>query len=403
MFAERTNWNLAPNRLSEALAQHLAAGKRLYDLSASNPTEVGFSYDRETILHAMCNPAAMTYVPDPKGLLRARQGVAAYYAERGDEVSVEDIILTASTSEAYSFVFRALCSPGDELLVPAPSYPLFGFLADIHDVRLAHYPLIYDNGWQIDFPSLEKAITARTRGIIVVNPNNPTGHFVKPEELTTLNEICASRNLALIADEVFLDFPYADFGARRDPSKAPRPRAANGVRPASLAVNSGALTFTMSGLSKISGLPQMKAAWLVASGPDPLRKQAVERIEIIADTYLSMNAPIQLALPIFLQQRHGFQKQVLTRVRRNVGELDRQLMIRKACSRLEIEGGWYAVVRVPATRSDDDLAVDLLTKKGIYVHPGHFYDFATDGYLIVSLIMPERDFAEGCRQMLSMF
>jgi alanine-synthesizing transaminase len=403
MFAERTNWNLAPNRLSEALAQHLAAGKRLYDLSASNPTEVGFSYDRETILHAMCNPAAMTYVPDPKGLLRARQGVAEYYAERGDEVSVEDIILTASTSEAYSFVFRALCSPGDELLVPAPSYPLFGFLADIHDVRLAYYPLIYDNGWQIDFPSLEKAITPRTRGIIVVNPNNPTGHFVKPEELTTLNEICASRGLALIADEVFLDFPHADFGARRDPSKAPRPRAANGVRPASLAANSGALTFTMSGLSKISGLPQMKAAWLVASGPDPLKKQAVERIEIIADTYLSMNAPIQLALPIFLQQRHGFQKQVLTRVRRNVGELDRQLMIRKACSRLEIEGGWYAVVRVPATRSDDDLAVDLLTKKGIYVHPGHFYDFATDGYLIVSLIMPERDFAEGCRQMLSMF
>ncbi len=403
MFAERTNWNLTPNRLSDALAQHLAAGKRLYDLSASNPTEVGFSYDRETILHAMCNPAAMTYVPDPKGLLRARQGVAEYYAERGDEVSVEDIILTASTSEAYSFVFRALCSPGDELLVPAPSYPLFGFIADIHDVRLAHYPLIYDNGWQIDFPSLEKAITPRTRGIIVVNPNNPTGHFVKPEELATLNEICSTRNMALIADEVFLDFAHSDFGARRESFKAARPRAANGGRPSSLAVNGGALTFTMSGLSKISGLPQMKAAWLIASGPDPLKKQAVERIEVVADTYLSMNAPIQLALPVFLQQRHGFQKQVLTRVRRNVGELDRQLMIRKACSRLEIEGGWYAVVRAPATRSDDDLAVDLLTKKGIYVHPGHFYDFATDGYLIVSLIMPERDFAEGCRQMLSMF
>lgn len=403
MFAERTNWNLAPNRLSEALAQHLAAGKRLYDLSASNPTEVGFSYDRETILHAMCNPAAMTYVPDPKGLLRARQAVAEYYEERGDQVAVEDIILTASTSEAYSFVFRALCSPGDELLVPAPSYPLFGFLADVHDVRLAHYPLVYDHGWQIDFPTLEKAITPRTRGIIVVNPNNPTGHFVKPEELATLNQICSTRNMALIADEVFLDFAHVDFNGRRELSKLARPRAANGGRPPSLAVNSGALTFTMSGLSKISGLPQMKAAWLVANGPDPLKRQALDRIEIIADTYLSMNAPIQLAMPIFLQQRHGFQKQVLTRVRRNVGELDRQLMIRKACSRLEIEGGWYAIVRVPATRSDDDLAVDLLTKKGIYVHPGHFYDFATDGYLIVSLIMPERDFAEGCRQMLSMF
>jgi alanine-synthesizing transaminase len=403
MFAERTNWNLTPNRLSEALAQHLAAGKRLYDLSASNPTEVGFSYDGETILRAMCNSAALTYVPDPKGLLRARQSVAEYYAERGDEVSVEDIILTASTSEAYSFVFRALCDPGDELLVPAPSYPLFGFLAGIHDVVLAHYALVYDHGWQIDFPSLEKAITPRTRGIIVVNPNNPTGHFVKPEELAALNEICSTRNMALIADEVFLDFPHADSNGRREPGKALRPRTANGWRPASLAANSGALTFTMSGLSKIAGLPQMKAAWLVTSGPEAIKKQAVERIEVVADTYLSMNAPIQLALPIFLQQRHGFQKQVLTRVRRNVGELDRQLMMRKACSRLEIEGGWYAVVRVPATRTDDDLAVDLLTKKGIYVHPGHFYDFATAGYLIVSLIMPEREFAEGCRQMLSMF
>src|SRR5271156_3377241 len=189
MFAERTNWNLTPNRLSEALAQHLAAGKRLYDLSASNPTEVGFSQDRETILHAMCNEAALTYVPDPQGLLRARQGVAEYYEERGDEVAAENIILTASTSEAYSFVFRLLCNPGDELLVPAPSYPLFGFLADIHDLHLVPYPLIYDHGWQVDFHALEQAVTARTRGVIVVNPNNPTGHYVKPEEMARLSAL----------------------------------------------------------------------------------------------------------------------------------------------------------------------------------------------------------------------
>src|ERR1700733_1936813 len=257
MFAERTNWNLSPNRLSETLAQHLAAGKRIYDLSASNPTEVGFAYDHETILHAMCNSSALTYVPDPKGLLRARQGVAEYYAERGDEVSVEDIILTASTSEAYSFVFRALCNPGDQLLVPAPSYPLFGFLADIHDVALAHYPLIYDHGWQIDFHALEGAITPRTRGIIVVNPNNPTGHYVKPEELATLNEICSSRDLALIADEVFLDFAHEANGFRRDLLQGPRPPRPGGEKkPPSLAPNNGALTFTMTGLSKISGLPQ---------------------------------------------------------------------------------------------------------------------------------------------------
>jgi alanine-synthesizing transaminase len=404
MFAERTNWNLAPNKLSEALAAHLAAGKRLYDLSASNPTEVGFTVNAEALLHALQNPAALTYVPDPKGIVLARQAVAEYYADRGDEVSADSVILTASTSEAYSFVFRAMCNPGDELLVPAPSYPLFGFLADIHDVRLVHYPLMYDHGWQIDFHALEGAITPRTRGIIVVNPNNPTGHYVKPEELATLNEICSSRDLALIADEVFLDFAHETNGARRDLLKAPRPpRPGDEKKPRSLSSNAGALTFTMSGLSKISGLPQMKAAWLVTSGPEALKKQALDRIEVIADTYLSMNAPIQLALPAFLDQRHGFQKQVLTRVKRNLGELDRQLMLRKTCSRLEVEGGWYAVVRVPATRTDDELAVDLLTKKGIYVHPGHFYDFTKDGHLIVSLIMPEREFAEGCRQMLGMF
>src|SRR5580693_2881930 len=289
MFAERTNWNLAPNRLSEALAAHLAAGKRLYDLSASNPTEVGFSVNADALLNALQNPATLTYVPDPKGIVRARQAVAEYYADRGEQVSAEDVILTASTSEAYSFVFRALCNPGDELLVPAPSYPLFGFLAGIHDVVLAHYPLVYDHGWQIDFPSLEKAITPRTRGIIVVNPNNPTGHFVKPEELAALNEICSTRNMALIADEVFLDFPHADSNGRREPGKAPRPRTANGGRPASLAANSGALTFTMSGLSKIAGLPQMKAAWLITSGPETWKSKALERLEVVADTYLSMN------------------------------------------------------------------------------------------------------------------
>jgi alanine-synthesizing transaminase len=373
-------------------------------LSASNPTEVGFTVNAEALLHALQNPAALTYVPDPKGIVLARQAVAEYYADRGDEVSADSVILTASTSEAYSFVFRAMCNPGDELLVPAPSYPLFGFLADIHDVRLVHYPLMYDHGWQIDFHALEGAITPRTRGIIVVNPNNPTGHYVKPEELATLNEICSSRDLALIADEVFLDFAHETNGARRDLLKAPRPpRPGDEKKPRSLSSNAGALTFTMSGLSKISGLPQMKAAWLVTSGPEALKKQALDRIEVIADTYLSMNAPIQLALPAFLDQRHGFQKQVLTRVKRNLGELDRQLMLRKTCSRLEVEGGWYAVVRVPATRTDDELAVDLLTKKGIYVHPGHFYDFTKDGHLIVSLIMPEREFAEGCRQMLGMF
>jgi alanine-synthesizing transaminase len=404
MFADRTNWNLSPNRLSEALAAHLAAEKRLYDLSASNPTEEGFERPSEAVLTALHNEAALTYAPDPKGLLPARQAVANYYKNRGDEVSADDIILTTSTSEAYSFVFRTLCNPGDEVLVPAPSYPLFGFLADIHDVRLVQYRLIYDYGWQIDFHALEQAITPRTRGIIVVNPNNPTGHYVKPDELATLNDICEKRGLALIADEVFLDFSYGESTVRRDVGKAGRNRASSvGRKPQSVSVNTAALTFTMSGLSKISGLPQMKAAWLVTNGPAEPKTSALERLEVIADTYLSMNSPIQLAIPEFLDQRHGFQKQITSRVRRNVAELDRQLTYKKSCSRLEIEGGWYVVLRVPATRSDDDLAVELLTTKGIYVHPGHFYDFQGDGYLIVSLIMQEREFAEGIRQLLSVF
>ena len=385
MFAERTNWNLAGNRLSEALARHRAGGKRLYDLTASNPTECGFDYETETILGALRNPAALRYEPNPKGLEVARLAVTEYYSARGAAVSAEDIVLTTSTSEAYSFVFRLLCNPGDELLIPAPSYPLFGFLADIQDVKLVRYPLVYDHGWQIDFHSLQQAITPRTRGVIVVNPNNPTGHFVKEKELAKLNELCAARGMALIADEVFLDFALGD------------------GRLVTLAGNAGALTFAMSGLSKTAGLPQMKMAWVIASGPGELKRQALERLEVIADTYLSPNAPVQLATPAFLQQRHGFQKQVMERMRNNLAELDRQLAGQKTCSRLEVEGGWYAVLRVPATGSDEDLAIELLTKDDVYVHPGHFFDFGAEGHLVVSLLAREEEFAKGIGRVLSAF
>jgi len=393
MFADRTNWNLAANRLSEALVRHRAGGKPLADLTASNPTACGFDYDREKILRALANPSALAYEPNPRGLEIARRAVAEYYASRGRSVSgmaqceipVEDIFLTASTSEAYSFVFRALCNPGDELLVPAPSYPLFDFLADIEDVKLARYPLVYDYGWQIDFRALEQSITPRTRAVIVVHPNNPTGHFTKLEELARLNEICAARGMALIADEVFLDFAFGE------------------KQPASFAANAGALTFTLSGLSKVSGLPQMKIAWLIASGPEAAKAQALARIEVIADTFLSINAPTQWATPIFLDERHGFQKQLMARARKNLAELDRQLAAQKSCGRLEVEGGWYAVLRAPATRSDEELAIELLDKKDVYVHPGHFFDFPADGHLIVSLITPEPMFSEGIRRLLSMF
>jgi alanine-synthesizing transaminase len=389
MFAARTNWNLKTNNLSEALARHRAAGNPLLDLTASNPTTCGFHYDHHAILQALASPAALVYTPEPKGLESARRAVAAYYAERGDDVAqqdfIDDIILTTSTSEAYSFVFRSLCNPGDEILVPAPSYPLFDFLADIQDVKPVRYPLVYDYGWQIDFPALERAITPRTRAMIAVHPNNPTGHFCSASEVTKLNEICSRRQMALIADEVFLDFVLA------------------AEKPQSFAANNSSLTFTMSGLSKISGLPQMKFAWLVASGPRELKSQALARLEVIADTYLSMNAPVQHAAPALLAQRHGFQRQLMERVRQNLAELDLQLSRQKLCTRLEVQGGWYAVLRVPATRPDEDLAIALLETRNVYVHPGHFYDFPAEGHLVVSLIAPQTDFRKGIEALLTMY
>jgi alanine-synthesizing transaminase len=382
MFAKRTNWDMTPNRLSEALAARRSPGKPLLDLTVSNPTECGFEWDSSAILNALSNPASLFYEPNPRGLESARRAIAGYYADRGDDVAVEDIILTTSTSEAYSYVFRTLCDPGDELLIPSPSYPLFDFLADIQDVSLVRYPLLYDHGWQIDFHALEQAITPRTRGIIVVNPNNPTGHFAKLGEIARLSSMCAERGRTIIADEVFLDF------------------AIDGNRPVSFAANRSAPTFTLSGLSKICGLPQMKAAWLIVSGPQEWKHEALARLEVVADTYLSVSAPVQLAIPRFLEQRHTFQEQVLSRVRRNLAELDRQLATQKALSRLRVEGGWCAVLRVPATHPDEDLAIELLTTQGVSVHPGHFYEFPAEGFLVVSLITPEQAFAEGASRLL---
>lgn len=385
MFADRTNWKFDANRLSEALAKRRRSARPILDLTASNPTTCGFQYHGGAMLRALSNPKALVYDPEPRGLVPARRAVADYYASHNVQVSLDDIFLTTSTSEAYSFVFRALCNPGDEILIPEPSYPLFAFLAGIQDVKLVPYPLIYDHGWQMDVHSLERAITDHSRAVIVVHPNNPTGHFAKPGEIAKLNQICADRQLAIIADEVFLDFSLTQ------------------TKPATFAAKAAALTFTMSGISKICGLPQMKAAWLLTSGPEKLKARAIERLEVIADTYLSMNAPVQYALPTFLDQRHEFQAQLMARVRKNLHELDRQLGSQKACTRLEVEAGWYAVLRIPATQSDEDFALFLLESEGVYAHPGHFYDFSADGFLVVSLITSEEDVAEGIRLLLSTF
>ena len=384
MFSDRTDWKLARNRFTEAVEEARARGVHLIDLTASNPTLVGLHYDDKAILASLNAPQSLTYDPQPRGLRSAREAVVAYYGDNHGigRLNVGQLVLTTSTSEGYSFVFRLLCNPGDEILVPKPSYPLFEFLADLQDVKLAPYPLIYDHGWQIDGPSLEKALTKRTRGVVVVHPNNPTGSYVRTEDREALNRLCAQQSLALIADEVFLDYPH------------------DGAKRASFAANDDVLTFTLSGISKISALPQMKVAWIATTGPAVVVEAAVARLEVIADTYLSMNAPIQCSVPVLLQQRGNIQKQLLSRMTGNLAELDRQLSRQSACQRLSVEGGWYAVLRVPVTRSDEELAVELVKLKSVIVHPGHFYDFPRDGYLVVSLITPADEFAEGVSRLL---
>ena len=383
MFAKRTAWNLKKNRYTEALEHFHAGGRPLLDLTASNPTNIGVRYETERLLNSLSQPKALEYEPEAKGLPAAREAISAYYAQKGITVSPERLVLTVSTSEAYSYCFRLLCDPGDEVLVPQPSYPLFDFLAELQDVKLVPYELIYDHGWQIDFHSLECAISSRTRAVLVVHPNNPTGSFVKEEESKLLSRICSERELAIIADEVFLDYGMTD------------------ASPLSFCGNDSALTFTLSGLSKISGLPQMKVAWIALGGPEEISADAMARLEVIGDTYLSMNAPMQWALPELLSSRAGVQKQLCERVRSNLTELDRQIQGQTLCSRLDIEGGWYAIVRVPVTRSDEDLAIELLEKEGVLVQPGHFYDFATDGYLVVSLITPLDIFRQGVSRLFS--
>lgn len=388
MFASRTNWSLEPNWFARALEARRASRQGIIDLTASNPTTCGFKYPEREILEAISDPRALRYAPESKGMRSAREAVASYYeGGRGfggahAAMDPERIVLTAGTSEAYSYIFRFLCEPGDEILVPAPSYPLFEYLAGLNDVRLAHYPLFYDHGWHIDFASLTKVATGRTRAVLVVHPNNPTGSFVKEREARELSEFCAAREMAIVADEVFLDF--ADSGD-------PQP---------SFAFERRALTFTLSGLSKICALPQMKLAWMIASGPAAQPNAAIERLEIIADTYLSVGTPVQLALPRLLGLRGELQWQLRVRIQANLTTLDTALAKHPHVTRLEREGGWYAVLRAPNTQSGEEFAIALLERRGVLLHPGQFFDFAREGFLVVSLIAPAEEFRRGIEALL---
>ncbi len=380
-FSKRTSWNTEESALARAHRLRVEAGLPIADLTASNPTRCGFHFAQD-LLETLTDKRVLDYDPQPRGLLRAREAVCGYYAEKGVAVGPEQVVLTTSTSEAYSFLFRMLCDQGSEIVVPQPGYPLFDFLAGLDDVRLRFAPLVYDHGWQIDPEGFRRAITPETRAIVLVHPNNPTGHFTKTWETEELARICREHELALIVDEVFLDYGFEG-------------------RPASFAAGlDGVDVYVVSGLSKIAGLPQMKAAWIVATGPGA--GQALERLEVIADTFLSMNAPVQNAMPSWIAGRQGIQRQILQRVTANLAALDRQLQAHGALSRLAVEGGWYAVLRIPALERDEQTAMALLDR-GVWVHPGYFFGMEESGWLVVSLLGPEEEFCVGVAGIVDYF
>ena len=375
-FSKRTSWDITDGPLSKAIRDRRDAGLELLDLTISNPTVCGFEYDYESILGALHNPASMTYDPNPKGIPSAREAVAEYYSSHCAQIDPDHLIITTSTSEAYSFLFRLLCDPGDTVLVAQPSYPLFDFLADLDDVRLEPYPLFEDFGWWIDFAELERRITPRTRAIILVHPNNPTGHATGSTERAKLQSLCVQNGLALIVDEVFLD--YGLEGKVDSFATGPHP----------------CLTFVISGLSKIAALPQMKVGWIAAFGPESERTEALARLEVVADTFLSMNAPAQHALPAWLAGRVSIQLQVSERVRANLATLQAS-----GATYLPVEAGWSAVLRVPQWKGRADLAEALVSEAGVVVHPGSFYGLPNQHNIVVSLIGPQETFARGIKNL----
>jgi alanine-synthesizing transaminase len=390
-FAARTEWASEETAWSRALEARRRSGLPILDLTASNPTQCGFTYDAQ-LLAELSAEGAHVYDPNPRGMLEARRAVCGYYADHGARVGPEQIFLTTSTSEAYSWLFRLLCDPGDEVLIAQPSYPLFDLLATIDDVRLVPYGLLYDpggsHGWSLDLHTLRARMTPRTRAVVVVHPNNPTGHYTNPAEREAVSELCREHDLALIVDEVFLDYPLAAHVQAEANSSF-----AQGEQ--------HALTFVLSGLSKIAALPQMKASWIACLGPEDLRNEAMRRLEIIADTFLSMNAPVQHALPGWLAGRHSIQRQIRERVQHNLDALDHAIAQEHAIARLACEGGWYATLRMPAFANGETLAIRLLEQCGAAVHPGSFFGFAEGNRLVLSLLPEPEVFAAGVAALIA--
>jgi len=384
-FSRRTDWYRRQNRLADCLEIRRNSGKPIIDLTSSNPTECGFHYPPASIIDAFSNPELVSYQPDPRGLISARKVVSDYYQTRGQSVDPSNIFLTASSSEAYSHIFKLLCNVNDTVLVPQPSYPLFDYLAQISDVQLDYYHLIYDDGWHIDFESIRQAISSSTKAIVLVNPHNPTGMFVDASEYSEIRELAIKHNLAIIVDEVFIDYPFES----------------NPLFNQSYVTENQVLTFTLNGISKMLGLPQMKLGWMIISGPAKIRQEAVSRAEILCDTFLSVNAPVQLAFPSLMNVGGDIHQEIARRVKANYISLRSIIQQSAPVSVLESSGGWYGILKVPNIKSDEQWALDLLEKKGVYVFPGYFFDFGRETFLVVSLLIEETKFISGIQTILT--
>jgi alanine-synthesizing transaminase len=394
MFSSRVPGDLSPNRLSRAIAAHRAAGRPLIDLTVTNPTVVRIRYD-EQLLAPLASAAGLTYSPEPFGMRGARRAVVDDYARRGISVAEDRVVLTASTSEAYSTLFKLLCAPhGDQVLVPRPSYPLFDHLTQIDGVRCAPYVLEYHGRWLVDEQSVDDAWTAGTRALLAVSPNNPTGSVLSAAEHAALSRRCAERDAALVVDEVFADYPFAEADGRLAVAMA-----ATGTSTDS-DPKTGPLTFRLGGLSKSAGLPQVKLGWIAVDGPDELVRGALERLEFICDTYLSVSTPVQIAARALIQGGAAIRAQILQRIRTNLRGLREMVAASPSLNLLEGDGGWSVVLRVPSREPEEDLVLAMLQQRDTLVHPGYFFDFPHESFVVLSLLPEPEPFAEGVRRLL---
>ncbi len=381
MFSRRSAFAREPNALARATVHARARGQALIDLTLSNPTAAGLPYERERILRALADARALTHEPAPFGIEAAREAVAVELARDGLVVPADRVVLTASTSEAYAWAFQLLCDPGDAVMVPAPSYPLLEHLATLSGVRLVHYPLVYDGAWHVDAELLRRACSPDARAVVMVSPNNPTGSFTKTGELAAF----AALGLPIISDEVFARYPAGD-----DPTRIRSALDTDRV-----------LVLALSGLSKLAALPQLKLGWMAVGGPDVLVREALARLELIADSYLSVAAPVQHALPELLSATRSTTAALRHRIGENLGVLQRALA-GSAVTPLHVEGGWYAVLRLPRTRSEESWVIELVERAGVLVQPGWFFDFPDEPYVVVSLLTPPAELEQGLGHLVQL-